>query len=106
MSKERKNSDRSSKDSHPIRAKLSKATGGSSKTTTPVMSAKKMKRKTSIHHDLRDIEDDFEEFESPQADSEGSAKRGPDEGVTIWMNSWMDEDDSDFASVYCSQVKK
>lgn len=45
---------------------------------------------------LCDIDDDLEEFEvSPSDDTE---LRGSDlvDRVTVWMNSWMDDDDGDF----------
>lgn len=78
------------------------------------------------HHDLSEIEDDFEEFEEPagsvvredverqQMDAADEEQTAPvvdreeierrrleaHEKVTIWMNSWMDDDDGDFGPTF------
>lgn len=44
-------------------------------------------------HRLDEVEDEFEEFES----AHGIESQMPAvDKVTIWLNSWMDEDDGDF----------
>lgn len=44
-------------------------------------------------HRYEEIDDEFEEFESAhRIEPEPSTE----DKVTIWMNSWMDEDDGDF----------
>lgn len=52
-------------------------------------------------HNLSEIDDDFEEFESRDSiilSPENREPRDVYDRVTLWMDSWMDDDDGDFSN--------
>jgi len=61
-------------------------------------SGKSSTTRPTIRHNVDEFEDEFEEFESPQFRSVPDLS--VDDKVTIWMNSWMDDDDGDFSSSF------
>lgn len=43
-----------------------------------------------------ELEDDFEEFDQREQALSPERQEDVRDRVTIWLNSWMDEDDGDF----------
>lgn len=53
--------------------------------------------KAKLHEIKLDLDDDYGEFESREEDSIDIERNlNANERVTIWMNTWMDDDDGDF----------
>lgn len=63
----------------------------------PGADGKDSKGKRKVFYKFDEVEDEFEEFESVrEIDMRPETN---DNELTIWMNSWIDDDDIDFAAV-------
>lgn len=82
------------------RAKDDKPKGTNSKSNKVEAGSADTHKPHHRHHSLSEVEDQFEEFEPrnlAQTSEPDSEQRDVADRVTVWMNSWMDEDDGDFA---------